>query len=62
MSTLSDLRSHLQQFRDPQKVEIYQKFFKTGAGHYGEGDVFLGLMVPDCHKVASVYQTCFGVR
>ena len=55
MSTLSNLRHHLRLFQDPQKAKIYKRFFKTGPGQYGEGDSFLGLMVPDCHKVAQVY-------
>jgi 3-methyladenine DNA glycosylase AlkD len=55
MSTLSNLRNHLRLFQDPQKAKSYKRFFKVGPGEYGEGDDFLGLMVPDCHKVASVY-------
>ena len=53
---LSDLREHLHQFRDPRKAKSYQRFFKTGRGQYGEGDIFIGLMVPDCRKVAVVYR------
>ena len=55
MSILADLRSHIRQFQDPRKAEALRRFFKTGPGQYGEGDIFLGLTVPDCHKVAKVY-------
>jgi 3-methyladenine DNA glycosylase AlkD len=48
----ADVRRHLKQQIDPEKAEIYPRFFKTGPGEYGEGDRFYGVTVPKCRKIA----------
>jgi 3-methyladenine DNA glycosylase AlkD len=35
---------------------VLRRFFKTGAGHYGAGDRFLGIRVPMLRKLAREYQ------
>ena len=48
------LITHLKKLKNPAKAKISQGFFKTGAGHYGEGDIFWGITVPEQRKVAKV--------
>ena len=49
---LKDIESH----KDKRKSKILSKFFKTGDGQYGEGDIFWGLTVPVSRKIALKYK------
>jgi 3-methyladenine DNA glycosylase AlkD len=52
---LDDLRKEVELSANPEKADILQRFFKTGPGQYGEGDVFIGIVVPLSRKIAKKY-------
>lgn len=54
-NVLDDLRKDLSLYASPQKAEVLKRFFKTGKGQYGEGDIFLGVQVPDSRKIVRKY-------
>ena len=49
------LKKEIRKKSNPEKAGIYRRFFKTGKGQYGEGDVFLGLTVPETRQIARSY-------
>jgi len=53
--TALELRNELKRKQNPDKGGILQRFFKTGPGQYGEGDVFWGLSVPETRAIASKF-------
>ncbi|MBN2094494.1 MAG: DNA alkylation repair protein [Candidatus Aenigmarchaeota archaeon] len=46
------VKKDLRSFANPTKAKDMQRFFKTGPGEYGEGDIFLGLTSEQLKGVA----------
>jgi 3-methyladenine DNA glycosylase AlkD len=53
MQKLKQLKNELNKFADKDKGEFLKRFFKTGPGQYGAGDIFLGINVPTQRSLAN---------
>lgn len=55
-NNLSDkLIKEINALKNPDKARHHMHFFKCGKGQYGEGDLFLGVTVPEIRKIAKKY-------
>jgi 3-methyladenine DNA glycosylase AlkD len=53
--TIEDIQKRLKSLGNRKHAAVSQRFFKTGPGQYGEGDVFIGVRVPVLRKLAKEY-------
>ncbi len=56
MSVHEQVKAEFEKLSDPEYAMKLQGFFKTGKGEYGEGDVFIGVRVPDQRRIAKKYR------
>lgn len=53
---VKEIKERLRKLGSQKKAEASKRFFKTGPGEYGAGDVFLGITVPELRKLAREYR------
>jgi 3-methyladenine DNA glycosylase AlkD len=53
---LTRIKAHLRKLSSKETARILRRFFKTGAGEYGEGDIFIGIKVPPLRKLAAEFE------
>ncbi len=53
---LDSIRKELKKNANHERAKIQGRFFKTGKGQYGEGDIFIGVTVPETRKIAGKYK------
>ena len=52
---LDQIKSELSKLSNPYRAENLARFFKTGKNQYGEGDLFIGITVPEQRKIAKKF-------
>ncbi len=55
LNNLNQIQKEIAALASAERAEVSRRFFKTGPGQYGEGDVFIGITVPQCRKIAQKY-------
>lgn len=56
MSLLDKLEKDLKSKSSKARAVLCLRFFKTGKGQYGEGDIFMGVTVPDIRLIFKTYK------
>ena len=53
---VTEIKKRLRKLGNKERAKVSRRYFKTGPGEYGEGDIFLGIPVPELRKLAKSYR------
>ncbi len=56
------LQQALRRHVDTTKAAFFPRFFKSGPGEYGEGDIFIGVTVPHIRRVVKLYASRVSLK
>lgn len=54
--SIANLKKKLRRLGNKEKAKFLQRFFKSGKGEYAEGDVLIGVSVPQSRKLAEEFK------
>ena len=54
--SLTEIRKAISKQKNPTQAVNLQRFFKTGKGEYGEGDIFYGIKIPEQRIIAKQFK------
>ena len=54
--SLTEIRKAISKQKNPTQALVLQRFFKTGKGEYGAGDIFYGIKVPEQRTIAKQFK------
>jgi 3-methyladenine DNA glycosylase AlkD len=53
--TAQQFAEHMEKYRSPAEAMKLMRYFKTGEGQYGEGDIFMGVRMGQIFELAKAY-------
>ncbi|HCC68067.1 TPA: DNA alkylation repair protein [Patescibacteria group bacterium] len=57
-----EIKKEFKKYSSKGKATIRSRFFKTGRGEYGEGDIFIGISIPNTKAIVKKYQKDISIR